>query len=89
MEFVKGVLDYGTAPEIHVDGTERIDLVSPGIVRVTLFTPFSMNDGTELRRAVHLLWDRHRFMNMGSCYAQARAVLANEDGPRFKVIESA
>jgi hypothetical protein len=82
MEFTPGVLDYGTAPEIHVDGVQRTTLISPGIVRVTLYAPFHLAERQELRTVLHLLWDRERFLAAGAIYDQARAAVAFANGFR-------
>jgi hypothetical protein len=80
MQFRNGVLDYGTAPEIYVDGVERVMVPSPGIVRVTLFTPYEAKGRVELRTALHLLWDRGRFLEMQEVYNRARAAVALANG---------
>jgi hypothetical protein len=83
MEFATGVLDYGTAPEIHVDGVQRTTLISPGIVRVTLYAPFHLAQRQELRTVLHLLWDRERFLAAGPIYDRARAAVAFGDSFRL------
>lgn len=85
MEFMKGVQDYGTAPEIYVDGVERVALLSPSIVRVSLFAPYNFVGKPELRTVCHLLWDRQRFLAAGAQADQARAAMAFADGFRLAV----
>ena len=58
MELVGSLVDFGNAPEIHVDGIARIDLISPNIVRVTYFTRHIGPDGkVENRTALFVDWD--------------------------------
>lgn len=83
MEFVKGVMDYGIAPEVYVDGVERVAMPSPGIVRITLFAPFHLGDRTELRTALHLLWGRESFLATSATYERARAAVAFSEGFRI------
>lgn len=84
MEFRSGVVDYGNAPEIFVDGVERVSLISPGIVRVSLFAPHHVGAINELRTVIHLLWDRQQFVKAGVNYDAARAAVAFADG--FRVV---
>lgn len=83
MQFTTGVMDYGTAPEIFVDGVERVSLVSPGIVRVSLFAPYHVGAVNELRTVLHLLWDRQQFIKAGMNYDAARSAVAFADGFRM------
>lgn len=72
MEFARGVLDYGTAPEIYVDGIQRAALISPSIVRVSFYAPFHLADRQELRTVLHLVWDRERYLAAGALYDRLR-----------------
>jgi hypothetical protein len=83
MEFINGVLDYGTAPEIYVHDIERVTLLSPGIVRVSLFAPYHVGQEQEMRTVIHLLWDRQRFIKAGESYNRARAAVSFADGFRL------
>lgn len=83
MEFMEGVMDYGTAPEIYVGGIERVALLSPGIVRVSMWAPYRSGQGHELRTVLHTLWDRERFISIGQSYDQARIAMAFAEGFRI------
>jgi hypothetical protein len=83
MEFINGVLDYGTAPEIYVHDIERVTLLSAGIVRVSLFAPYHVGQQQEMRTVIHLLWDRQRFIKAGTNYDRARAAVAFAEGFRL------
>jgi hypothetical protein len=76
MDIEAGVIDYGNAPDIYVHGVQRVVLLSPGLVRVSLFAPYPSGSALEMRTTLHLLWDRERFLKMGPVYDQARSAVA-------------
>lgn len=87
MEFVSGVVDYGIAPEIYVHDVERVVLISPNIVRVSLFAPFITGpQKTELRCAIHLLWDRQRFLACRKVYDRASKAVAFSENFKLRTV---
>lgn len=75
MELVEGLVDYGVAPEIYVDGVGKIERIAEGIVRVTLFTRV---DG-EKRVVCRLIWDRKTWMGLTPVVCAARAEVATAE----------
>jgi hypothetical protein len=58
VEIVKGVLDYGDAPEIFVTNLGRVARVSGSLVRVSWCSPQEDNNNTvEHRMRAHVLHD--------------------------------
>jgi hypothetical protein len=57
MEMLNAVVDFGTAPEIHVDGIARVERVSANVIRVTYFTRHKTSQGIENRIVLHTDWD--------------------------------
>ena len=58
VDIVRDVVDYGDAPEIYMNGFSRVTRISPGVLRITLYSERQDTDGAAERRAVvHLLCD--------------------------------
>jgi hypothetical protein len=58
MELVDGVVDFGNAPEMSVDGVARVTRVSPNKIRVSYFTRHIGPGGrVENRIVLHTDWD--------------------------------
>jgi hypothetical protein len=57
LEFVHGIVDFGVAPEIHVDGVARVEKISAHIIRVSYYARHRTSDGRENRIVLHTDWD--------------------------------
>lgn len=73
MEFVEGIVDFGIAPEIHVDGIARVEKISAHVVRVSYFARHRACDGAENRIVLHTDWDVENWVRHMDLTKEVRA----------------
>jgi hypothetical protein len=78
MELVNGVVDFGHAPEMSVDGVARVTRVSPNKIRVSYFTRHIGPKGVENRIVLHTDWDMTVWLLAVALGAEIRKTLLGE-----------
>jgi hypothetical protein len=79
MELVNGVVDFGNAPEMSVDGVARVSRVSPNKIRVSYFTRHvGANGRAENRLVLHTDWDMAVWLLVIALGAEIKKTLLGE-----------
>lgn len=76
MEFVGNIVDFGTAPEIHVSNICRAELISPNVIRFSYSVKhIHPNGDVEHRIVCHLDWDTASLPLVSEVFAQTKTVV--------------
>jgi hypothetical protein len=79
MELVNGVVDFGNAQEISVDGVARVTRVSPNKIRISYFTRhIGPNGRAENRIVLHTDWDATVWLTAVALGAEIKKTLMGE-----------